>query len=160
MNTDKRVLALDVGTRRIGVAMSDASGTLATPLTTLRVRGAERVIAEIVALVRQHAVTVVVVGWPLNMNGDVGPQAESVRAFGEALEAALGQPVAYFDERLTSVVAEQILRDMGLKPEKRRERIDEVAASIILQDYLDHHRAHARLAAERLDGVAPPDTLS
>ena len=147
-NVNRRVLALDVGARRIGVAMSDASGTLATPLTTLRVRGVERAIAEIAALVRQHEVAVVVVGWPLNMNGDVGPQAESVRAFGEVLEAALGHAVVYFDERLTSVVAEQILRDMGLKPEKRRERIDEVAASIILQDYLDHHRSLQRIRDE------------
>jgi putative Holliday junction resolvase len=147
-NTNRRVLALDVGARRIGVAMSDATGTLATPLTTVRVRGVERAIAEIVELVRQHEVGTVVVGWPLNMNGDVGPQAKSVRTFGEALEAALGQPVAYFDERLTSVVAEQMLRDMGLKPEKRRERIDEVAASVILQDYLDHHRSLQRLNDE------------
>jgi putative Holliday junction resolvase len=147
-NTNRRVLALDVGARRIGVAMSDATGTLATPLTTVRVRGVERAIAEIVELVRQHEVGTVVVGWPLNMNGDVGPQAKSVHTFGEALEAALGQPVAYFDERLTSVVAEQMLRDMGLKPEKRRERIDEVAASVILQDYLDHHRSLERLKAE------------
>jgi putative holliday junction resolvase len=147
-NTNRRVLALDVGARRIGVAMSDATGTLATPLTTVRVRGVERAIAEIVELVRQHEVGTVVVGWPLNMNGDVGPQAKSVRTFGEALEAELGQPVAYFDERLTSVVAEQMLRDMGLKPEKRRERIDEVAASVILQDYLDHHRSLQRLNDE------------
>ena len=147
-NTNRRVLALDVGARRVGVAMSDATGTLATPLTTLRVRGAHRAIEQIVALVREHDVVTVVVGWPLNMNGDVGPQAESVRVFGEALEEALGRPVAYFDERLTSVVAEQILRDLGLRPEKRRERIDEVAASIILQDYLDHHRSLQRIEEE------------
>jgi putative Holliday junction resolvase len=147
-NTNRRVLALDVGARRIGVAMSDSTGTLATPLTTLRVRGAERAIEQIVALVREHDVVTVVVGWPLNMNGGVGPQAESVRTFGEALEAALGRPVAYFDERLTSVVAEQMLRDMGVKPEKRRDRIDEVAASIILQDYLDHHRSLQRIRDE------------
>lgn len=158
-NENKRVLALDVGARRIGVAMSDASGTLATPLTTVRVRGVERAIAEIVGLVREHEVATVVVGWPLNMSGDVGPQAESVRKFGAMLEAALGQPVAYFDERLTSVVAEQILRDLGLKPEKRRERIDEVAASVILQDYLDHHRARASLMADGFEGLAPPDQL-
>lgn len=139
--TNKRVLALDVGERRIGVAMSDASGTLAAPLTTVRTRSRTHAVAQIVALVRQHDVVEVVVGWPLNMDGKVGPQAMQVRAFADELEAALGYEVRLFDERLTTVVADQILRDMGLKPEKRRERIDEVAASVILQDYLDHHRA-------------------
>jgi len=138
---NRRVLALDVGERRIGVAMSDATGTLAAPLTTLNGRVRERAIAQIVALVGQHAIDEVVVGWPLNMNGAAGPQAQRVRVFADALEAALGRAVQLFDERLTTVVADQILRNMGLRPEKRRERIDEVAASIILQDYLDHHRA-------------------
>jgi putative Holliday junction resolvase len=142
---DKRVLALDVGERRIGVAMSDSTGTLSTPLTTVRGRSPERAIAEIVALVQKHGVAVVVVGWPLNMGGSVGPQAERVKVFADALAAALGQPVEFFDERLTSVVAEQILRDLGVKPDKRRERIDEVAASVILQDYLDHQRAWRRM---------------
>lgn len=140
----RRVLALDVGERRIGVAMSDSTGTLAAPLTTLNGRVRQRAIEQIVALVRQHAVDEVVVGWPLNMNGEAGPQAQQVRAFADALEAALGYQVQLFDERLTTVVAEQILREMGVRPEKRRERIDEVAASVILQDYLDHHRSLQR----------------
>lgn len=138
---NRRVLALDVGERRIGVAMSDSTGTLAAPFMTINGRVRERAIAQIVALVHEHGVDDVVVGWPLNMNGDAGPQAMQVRAFADQLEAALGRQVALFDERLTSVVAEQILRDMGVRPEKRRERIDSIAASIILQDYLDHHRA-------------------
>lgn len=138
---NRRVLALDVGERRIGVAMSDSTGTLAAPLMTINGRVRERAIAQIVALVHEHGVDDVVVGWPLNMNGDAGPQAMQVRGFADQLEAALGRQVALFDERLTSVVAEQILRDMGVRPEKRRERIDSIAASIILQDYLDHHRA-------------------
>ena len=142
---DRRVLALDVGERRIGVAMSDTTGTLATPFTTINARVRERAIAQIVALVRTHEVAEVVVGLPLNMNGEAGPQAKQVRVFAEALEAVLGYEVQFFDERLTTVVAEQILREMGLRPEKRRERIDEVAASIILQDYLDHHRSLQRI---------------
>lgn len=138
---NRRVLALDVGERRIGVAMSDATGTLAAPLTTLNGRVRDRAIAQIAALVHEHSVDDVVVGWPLNMNGEAGPQAQHVRLFADALEAVIGRAVALFDERLTTVVAEQILREMGLRPEKRRERIDEVAASVILQDYLDHQRA-------------------
>lgn len=137
---NRRVLALDVGERRIGVAMSDMTATLSSPLTTVNGRVVERAIEQIVALVRQHEVQEVVVGWPLNMNGDVGPQAQRVRAFADKLEAALGKTVILFDERLTSVVAEQILRDMGVRPEKRRERIDEIAASVILQDFLEQRR--------------------
>lgn len=137
---NRRVLALDVGERRIGVAMSDMSATLSSPLTTVNGRVVERAIEQIVALVRQHDVQEVVVGWPLNMNGDVGPQAQRVREFADKLEAVLGKSVILFDERLTSVVAEQILRDMGVRPEKRRERIDEIAASVILQDFLEQRR--------------------
>lgn len=137
---NRRVLALDVGERRIGVAMSDVSATLSSPLTTINGRVVERAIEQIVALVRQHKVQEVVVGWPLNMNGDVGPQAQRVRDFADKLETALGKAVILFDERLTSVVAEQILRDMGVRPEKRREQIDQIAASVILQDFLEQRR--------------------
>lgn len=136
----RRVLALDVGERRIGVAMSDAAGLLAAPLTTLKATPRARALSQIVALVREHAVDDVVVGLPLTMSGEIGPQAQVVQSFAAELEAALGRAVHLFDERLTSVVAEQMLRDLGLKPEKRKARIDEVAASIILQDYLDHVR--------------------
>lgn len=135
-----RVLALDVGERRIGVAMSDAAGLLAAPLTTLKAEPRARALNQIVALVTEHAVDEIVVGLPLTMSGEVGPQAQVVQSFAADLEAALGRRVQLFDERLTSVVAEQMLRDLGVKPEKRKARIDEVAASIILQDYLDHIR--------------------
>jgi len=138
---NRRVLALDVGERRIGVAMSDVSATLSSPLTTINGRVVERAIEQIVALVHKHDVQEIVVGWPLNMNGDVGPQAQRVRDFADKLEAALGKSVILFDERLTSVVAEQILRDMGVRPEKRREQIDQIAASVILQDFLEQRRA-------------------
>ncbi len=137
----RRVLALDVGGRRIGVALSDADGMLAAPLTTLKAEPRRRAMDEIVALVRDYAVDDVVVGFPLTMSGEIGPQARVVQAFVAELETALGMSVQLFDERLTSVVAEQMLRDMGVKPEKRKIRIDEVAASIILQDYLDHVRS-------------------
>lgn len=138
--SNRRVLALDVGERRIGVAMSDAEGRIASPLTTLQARPRARSIAQITALVQQHAVDEIVVGLPLTMRGEIGPQAQVVKSFVAELEAALGRSVCLFDERLTTFVAEQMLRDMGLKPEKRKARIDEIAASIILQDYLDHTR--------------------
>ncbi len=138
--TERRVLALDVGGRRIGVALSDAYAMLATPLTTLQAKPRERVIQQVLALVREHSVSEVVLGLPLTLRGEIGPQARVVQEFAAALEAALGYPVQFFDERLTSAAAEQLLRDMGVKPEKRKQRIDSVAAAIILQDYLDHRR--------------------
>jgi putative Holliday junction resolvase len=143
-----RVLALDVGERRIGVAMSDPAGLLAAPLTTLKAEPRVRALSQIVALVTEHAVDVVVIGLPLTMSGEVGPQAQVVQTFANNLEAALGHKVQLFDERLTSVVAEQMLRDLGIKPEKRKARIDEVAASIILQDYLDHIRQRTATAGQ------------
>ncbi len=136
----RRVMALDVGERRIGVAMSDDRGILAAPLTTLKATPRTRALEHIVGLVRQHAVDEIVVGLPLTMNGEIGPQAQTIQIFATDLELALGHGVHLFDERLTSVVAEQVMRDLGIKPSKRKERIDEIAASIILQDYLDHMR--------------------
>jgi putative Holliday junction resolvase len=139
-----RILALDLGERRIGVAMSDAAGTLAMPLTTLKAAPRQHALAQIVALVHEHTVDEVVVGLPLTMSGEVGAQAQLVRAFAAELEQMLEQPVHLFDERLTTVVADQMMRDLGIKPDKRKARVDELAASIILQDYLDHRRSNQR----------------
>jgi putative Holliday junction resolvase len=139
-----RVLALDLGERRIGVAMSDAAGTLAMPLTTLKAAPRQQALAQIVALVQEHTVDEVVVGLPLTMSGEVGFQAQIVRAFAAELEQRLEQPVYLFDERLTTVVADQMMRELGIKPDKRKARVDELAASIILQDYLDHRRSNQR----------------
>ncbi|NNJ12485.1 Holliday junction resolvase RuvX [Chloroflexales bacterium ZM16-3] len=137
---DRRVLGLDIGSRRIGVALSDASGTLSSPLTTVSATPHERALAEIGRLVRENQVVEVVAGLPLTLRGEIGPQAELIRTFARELEAALSMPVALFDERLSTAAAEQMLRDLGVKPEKRKQQIDQVAASIILQDYLDHTR--------------------
>jgi putative Holliday junction resolvase len=140
MNQVCRVLALDVGDRRIGVAMSDDQGWLATPLTTLKAEPRSRALQQIVGLVQEHRVCEIVVGLPLTLSGDIGPQAQLVKLFVKELESTVEQPVMLFDERLTSVVAEQMMRDLGIKPAKRKARIDEIAASIILQDYLNHSR--------------------
>jgi putative Holliday junction resolvase len=133
-------MALDVGGRRIGVALSDTTRVLASPLTTLRAEPRDRVIAQIAALVAQHEVAEVVVGLPLTLSGEVGPQAQTVQTFADELRRALDVPLHLFDERLTSVAAERMMIDMGIKPERRKARIDEVAASIILQDFLETRR--------------------
>jgi putative holliday junction resolvase len=142
-NEPGRVMALDVGGRRIGVALSDSTRVLATPLTTLRAEPRARVIAEIAALVAQHEVAELVVGLPLTLSGEIGPQAKLVEIFAAELRQALRAPIHLFDERLTSVAAERLMQDLGIKPERRKARIDEVAASIILQDFLDTHRGRS-----------------
>jgi putative Holliday junction resolvase len=135
-----RVMALDVGERRIGVALSDPTRVLASPLTTLRGQPRARAIEQVALLVRDYEVAAVVVGLPLTLSGEVGPQAHLVQEFAKELGAALAVPLHLFDERLTTVAAERMMIDLGMKPEQRKARIDEVAASIILQDFLDATR--------------------
>ena len=137
---ERRYLGLDVGERRIGVAISDAYGSLATPLTTIGAVPRDKAIERIGRLCAEHEVSALVLGLPLTLRGEVGPQAESVQKFGEALGAVVALPIHYFDERLTTAAADQMLRELGVKPEKRKLQIDQVAASIILQDFLDQQR--------------------
>ncbi len=138
-----RVLALDVGGRRIGVALSDTRRVLASPLTTLRAQPQQRALAELAKLAHDYEVTDVVVGLPLTLSGEVGPQAKIVQEFAAQLQERLAVPVRLFDERLTTVAAERMMVELGLKPEQRKARIDEVAASIILQDFLEASRERA-----------------
>jgi putative Holliday junction resolvase len=133
-------MGLDVGGRRIGVALSDADGSLASPLTTIAAQPREQALERLGRLVVEHQVSEFVVGLPLTLRGEIGPQAALVQAFAAELERVLQLPVAFFDERLTSAAAEQVLRDLGVKPAKRKAQIDQVAAAIILQDFLDHRR--------------------
>ena len=136
------MMALDVGGRRIGVALSDSTRVLASPLTTLRAEPRARALADIAALAVRHEVTEVVVGLPLTLSGEIGPQAQIVQTFVEELRQALALPIHLFDERLTTVAAERMMIDLGMKPDQRKARIDEVAASIILQDFLEARRDH------------------
>jgi putative Holliday junction resolvase len=135
-----RVLGLDVGERRIGMAMSDALGLTAQPLAVLEARGLERDTAAIGALVEQHRVDEVVVGLPLTMRGEQGIQAEKVAVFVAALRKRLSVPVQLVDERLTTVQSERTLREMHTPRRKRRQVVDRVAAQLILQHFLDMKR--------------------
>jgi len=134
------VMALDVGERRIGVALSDPTRTLASPLTTIRAVPRSTAVKRILTLIRDYQVTALVVGLPLTMNGDIGPQATLVQQFVDELRPLIDIPIFFVDERLTTVAAERMMIDLKIKPEQRRARIDEVAASIILQDFLDSQR--------------------
>jgi len=134
-----RLLGLDLGERRIGVAVSDAGQTMAFPDRVLVRRSAKADRQTLVALVNELGVERVVVGLPLTMEGEHGPNAERARSFGQYLARALRVPVDYQDERLTTIEAEERLRASGLSLGQRRERIDAAAAAIILEDYMRDH---------------------
>jgi putative Holliday junction resolvase len=131
-----RVMALDVGGRRIGVAISDTARLLASPLTTIRAEPRATALTQIATLIARHDVVDLVVGLPLTLRGEIGPQAQVVQAFVEELRKSLTVPIHLVDERLTSVEAERMMIELGVKREQRRARIDEVAASLILRDFL------------------------
>lgn len=133
-----RALGIDLGERRIGVAVSDGEGRVATPLTVIERSGSRpgdhRRIAELVA---EYEAEAVVVGLPLSLDGTTGPAARSAQSEAQQLEAALDVPVLTHDERLTTVIAERSLAESGLSGKARRKRVDMVAASVILQGWLD-----------------------
>ena len=134
---DVRILGLDYGSRRIGVAVSDPLGLTAQPLPALPREGDRKDIAAIGRLAAGMEVTAVVVGLPLLLNGDEGPQAARARAFGERLSAELSLPVTMWDERLTTVQSERHLVDSGVRRERRKEIRDSLSAMFLLQSFLD-----------------------
>lgn len=133
-----RLLGLDVGERRIGVAISDELGMIASPLCTVDARG--DVVGELRSIINQYAIARVIVGLPIGLSGREGPQAKTVRAVADDLSCQLGIEFVYSDERLSSAVAEQALRSQGTRREKRKTHIDNMAAAVILQGYLDAER--------------------
>ena len=136
-----RLLALDVGDVRIGVAVSDETRTLASGLVTLRSRGPRQDVQQVAALVREQAASELVVGLPLRLDGTPGPQAEKVMAFVERLRRSLRIPVTTRDERLSSVAAAERLAEAGVRGRDRKRRIDQAAACVILQELLDERKA-------------------
>jgi putative holliday junction resolvase len=134
-------MALDVGDVRIGVALSDETGTLASGLVTLEAVGPRKDAQALAALVREHDVGEVVVGLPLRLDGSLGPQAEKVVALVERLRRVLRLPVVTRDERLTSVAADERLAEAGVRRRDRKARIDQAAAALILQEHLDGRKA-------------------
>lgn len=134
-----RILALDLGRKRIGVAVSDELGIVARALTTLESRGRNADAAAIVALVDAQTAGRVLIGLPLHLSGEHGAQADKVRKFGTYLAGRLAVPVEYWDERYTTVEAARLLRAAGVAPQKQRDQIDAAAAAILLQSYLDAH---------------------
>ena len=136
-----RVMALDVGDRRIGVALSDPTGMLATPLTAVdRVAAKPSDIDEILRIAREHDAESIIVGLPLTLSGAEGDQAKGVRAFISDLSARTGLPVDTVDERYSTVQALRMMRESGARHSRDRGRVDASAAAVILQAYLDARR--------------------
>ena len=136
-----RLLALDVGDVRIGVAICDSLEIAAFPVGVVkRVGSLKRDIAAVGLLATEQEAEGIVVGLPLSLDGEIGLQAQKTQGFAKALANLLPIPVVLWDESLSSVEAEEILISQGVSREKRRERIDQVAAAIILESYLAHRR--------------------
>lgn len=132
-----RLLGVDTGTVRVGLAVCDADRTLASPLETYTRKSPDKDAAFFTRLCQQESITGIVVGLPVHMNGDEGVKAKEARAYGAWLAGVTGLPVAYHDERCTTAAAEEMLWAAGLTHKQRKERRDKLAAMLILQAYLD-----------------------
>ena len=131
-----KIMAVDYGDARTGIAISDLLGSIVGSTTVIHSRRDDKTIAEIQKLIEQNGVGEIVVGLPKNMDGTEGPRAEACRAFAGRLEQATGLKVALWDERRTTVEAHQILSDHNYHGKKRKNTVDAVAASLILEGYL------------------------
>jgi len=132
-----RVLGIDLGDARIGLAISDELGMLAHPLETIRLKEIKDPHDYIARIIVRDGVTAVILGLPRNMDGTYGPAAANARAFADALRGRINCPVHFWDERLTTVAAQRALHDAGRNTKQSRAVIDQVAAQLILQGYLD-----------------------
>ena len=132
-----RILALDLGKKRIGLAISDPLGITAQGLPNLNRTNKRADLAALEELAREREVDLFLMGNPINMRGSEGRQSGWVREFASALESRTGLPVKFWDERLTSVEAGRVLRESGISIEKRAAAVDRLSAVILLQSYLD-----------------------
>lgn len=139
-----RIMAIDYGDARTGVALSDPTGFLAGQTFLIKSRKQEVVLEELAALVQRQGAQELVMGYPRNMDGTLGPRAEKYAAFARWLEEATGLPVALWDERRTTVDAHRILGEQGVRAKNRKDKIDSVAATLILEGYLDWKRLQAQ----------------
>jgi len=132
-----RIAALDVGDKRVGIAVGDALGITAQPLVVVERKSTKRDVEKICEALSSYKISRVVVGLPLELDAGEGRQAKRVRAFGDAMEQGSGLEVVYQDERFTSAQSERLLVESGMSRKRRRGVIDKMAAALILQAYLD-----------------------
>lgn len=135
-----RVLAIDPGSVRLGLALSDPSRTIAQPLSVLPRRSSQEDLRALADLAKAQGVDLIVVGLPRMMDGRIDVAAREAQAFGADVARVTGLPVKYWDERLTTVAAERYLIDQGKRRSKRRQEVDRMAATLLLQGYLDYER--------------------
>lgn len=138
------ILGIDLGKARTGVAICDKGELLASPLTVVQEHNRERLVERLAALAREHGAQRLAVGLPRNMDGSEGESAQNARAFGAELHALCGLPVDFSDERGTTVTAHNFLNETNTRGKRRKAAVDAVAATIILQDYLDFRRNRNR----------------
>ena len=136
----KIILGVDYGDVRTGLAVSDRLGLLAAGAGCIKCESFKGAVAAVAEAAKKHKADLIVVGNPINMNGTEGPRSEKCRAFAEALGELAGIPVELFDERLTTVSAHKFLNETNVRGKKRKGAVDELSATIILQDYLDKKR--------------------
>lgn len=137
-----RILAVDPGSKQVGLALSDPTGTIATALSTLPATPGDTLVSRIAATAARHSAERIIIGLPLRLDGSRGPEAASAQRLAAGVRKASGLPVELVDERLTTAAAERSLREGGLRRDKRRASIDRVAAVILLQGHLERlHRS-------------------
>jgi putative holliday junction resolvase len=134
-----KLLGIDWGQKRVGLALSDALGMLASPLEVFEYKTRPQALERIVAVVQRYRVEAIVVGLPLDMNGDKGPQAQNAEAVAEELRGLVKIPITLWDERLTTAQAQRVLIEGNVSRANRKSRVDMVAAVVLLQAYLDAH---------------------
>jgi putative holliday junction resolvase len=141
-----RILAVDPGSKRVGLALSDPSGTIASALATVEAQPYATLAARLTAIAREHEAERIVVGLPRRLNGSRGPEAAASEKLAAEIRTASGLPVETVDERLTTAMAERSLIEGGVSRQKRRQSIDRVAATLLLQSHLDRMHANKRRA--------------
>ena len=135
-----RILAIDFGERRIGLAISDELGLIAQGLSTFQKKKDEDFIVYLNKIINENKIEKIIIGFPKMMNGTLGEKAEQVKGFAEDIKERFKIPTTLWDERLSSVQSEKILREMGKKYSRQKEKIDQLSAVLILQSYLDYQR--------------------
>jgi len=143
-------LGLDIGSKRVGIAGCDGTGLIATGIATLMRSSFDRDVAYLRGLVQERRVQILVAGLPYSLNGEVGSQARQVQKYASRIATALELPLEYADERLTSVGAEELIRDQGMSPSQNKGLIDRKAAALILQRWLDERR-------QKIGAIPNPD---
>lgn len=134
---NKRILAIDFGEKRIGVAVSDPMKIIAQPLPTIESKSKKKMFRELLEIISRYDLSLIIVGMPYNLKGRIGRTGEKVEEFIGELQKKVAVPIKIWDERFTSLMAERTIHEMGKSPSRNKSKIDQISAQLILQNYLD-----------------------